>query len=215
MSRFTICTAEQRSPEWFQARLGRATGSKASCVTAKGKGNAEAVTRRDYRTQLSVERFTGEPEEPGYRSPDMIRGELLEPDALRAYEAFTGNIVRRTGFLSMRDYMAGCSLDADIDDLVGFAEIKCPKMAIHIEYIQEKRLPPEYDKQVTHNFWVTGAQWCDFVSYNNKGPAHLQVFVFRVQRNEIAIKAYEDELMRFLAEVQVTCNDLQQLRVAA
>jgi hypothetical protein len=143
MSRFTICEAEQRSPEWFAARAGRATGSNADCVMAQGKkANEEAVTRRDYRVRLAVERIIGKSQEDDYLSADMRRGIELEPEAILSYEAFTGNLVRRTGFLVMTDYPVGCSLDWDVNDFEGFGELKCPKAAIHIEYIKARRVPP-------------------------------------------------------------------------
>lgn len=215
MSRFTICTADQRSPEWFGARLGRATGSKASAILARGKGNEEAVTRRDYRVQLAVERITGVYEEDDFQSRDMRRGVEHEPDAIGCYESFRGEITRRTGFLSLTDCMAGCSLDFDINDLEGFAEIKCPKAAIHLDYIERNRVPPAYEKQILHNFWVSGAKWCDFVSYSAVVPEHLRLFVFRVTRNEGVIKDYENAVMRFLAEVSLTAKKMRAMKVAA
>lgn len=214
--RFTICDMDQRSPAWFQARLGRATGSKAHCVTAKAKsGSGEAVTRRDYRMQLAIERLTGKSQEDAYQSADMKRGAELEPKAIAAYEAESGYIVRRTGFLSMRDHMAGCSLDMDMNDLEAFSELKCPKAAVHVEYIRENRLPPVYVPQFNHNFWVSGAKWAEFVSYNDEVPEWLQLFRIRVERDEAAIAAYEIAVTRFLAEVSIEVRDLQDMRGAA
>jgi YqaJ-like viral recombinase domain len=216
VSRFTICTAEQRSEAWYLARLGRATGSKAACVTAKPKsGNGEAVTRRDYRVQLAVEQITGVYQEDEFLSADMRRGIELEPAAIAAYESYRGEIARRTGFLSMTDCFVGCSLDFDINDLEGFAEIKCPKAAIHLEYIEENRVPPSYEKQILHNMYVSGAKYCDFVSYNSTFPDHLQLFVIRAERDEVAIKQYETELKRFLAEVSLTVKKIRSMKVAA
>jgi hypothetical protein len=145
----------------------------------------------------------------------MRRGIAVEPEAILAYEAFTGNVVRRTGFLTMRDHMAGCSLDFDVDGLEGFGELKCPKAAIHIDYIKARRVPPAYVKQITHNLWVSDAKWCDFISYNNEVPEHLQTFVVRAYRNEFEIASYETALMRFLAEVNVTVKEIRDLKVAA
>src|SRR5262249_5070312 len=151
--------------------------------------------------------LTGKAQEDDYMSSDMRRGIELEPAAILAYEAFTGNVIRRTGFLSMREHMVGCSLDFDVDNFEGFGELKCPKAAIHIEYIKERRIPPAYVKQVTHNFWVTDAQWVDFVSYNNEVPDHLQCFVVRAYRNEFDIASYEAALLKFLAEVNITLKE--------
>jgi hypothetical protein len=214
MSRFSICDAEQRSPEWFAARAGRATGSNADCVTAKGKtANAEAVTRRDYRVRLAVERIVGKSQEDDFLTTDMRRGIDLEPEAILSYEALTGNLARRTGFLISNDQMSGCSLDFDIGDFEGFAELKCPKPAIHIEYIKANRVPPTYVKQITHNFLVTGAKWVDFVSYNRDVPEHLQLLVVRAYRNEFDIAEYETALGRFLEEVNITVQEIEALRI--
>ena len=216
MSRFTICTAEQRSPGWFSARLGRVTGSKATAVLARGKGNDEAVTHRDYRVRLAVEQITGVyDDDDDFQSKDMRRGVEHELDGIAAYECLTGEVTRRTGFLSMTDCLAGCSLDFDVNDLEGFGELKCPKAAIHLQYIEEKRVPPAYDKQILHNLWVSGAKWCDFVSYNATVPESLRLFVYRIQRNEIAIVEYEKSVKRFLAEVALTVKKIRQLKVAA
>src|SRR5713226_7007949 len=133
MSRFTVLDCEQRSELWFAARAGRATGSNADCVMAQGKkANEEAVTRRDYRVRLAVERIIGKSQEDDYLSADMRRGMELEAEAILSYEAFTGNLVRQTGFLTMSEHMVGCSLDFDVNNFEGFGELKCPKAAIHI-----------------------------------------------------------------------------------
>jgi predicted phage-related endonuclease len=214
--RFTIVDAEQRSEMWHTARLGRATGSRAANILAKPKsGNGEAVTRRDYRMQLAIERLTGVVQENDYQSADMKCGVELEPAAMAAYEAHSGLITARTGFLSMNDHMAGCSVDMSINDMEGFAEVKCPKAAIHVEYLRDKRLPPEYVAQLTHNFWVSGAKWADFFSFHPAMPEGLQCFRIRVQRDDAAIAAYEAAVLRFLAEVTVEVRSLQELQEAA
>jgi hypothetical protein len=112
---FTINNAEQRSPEWFAARCGRLTGSQAGDMLATVKSKGEAAGRRNLRAKLVVERLTGEPQEDGFDSEWMRRGRELEPRAFDEYEAATGNVVRRTGFLSHTELPVGCSLDGDVD----------------------------------------------------------------------------------------------------
>ena len=55
---FTSIDAPQRSDAWFEARLGRVTGSRAKDMLAKGRGGAESVARRNYRLELALERIT-------------------------------------------------------------------------------------------------------------------------------------------------------------
>lgn len=215
MSRFTIINAEQRSEMWFAARAGRATGSKAKNILAKIQ-KGEAAARRDYRCQLVVERLTGKPQEDDYTNKEMQRGIDLEPAAIGEWEVHTGLIARRTGFLSMNEHMAGCSLDGDVNDFEGILEVKCPKSSTHIEYLKGRRLPPEYVPQCTHNMWVTGAKWLDFVSYDDRLPEGLQYFCVRVYREEFEsdFKTYKPELMKFLAEVEAEVQALTKLRAA-
>lgn len=216
MSRFTIVDCEQRTEMWYAARAGRVTGSKADCVLAKGKGSAEAFTRRDYRLQLAVERLTGKPQEGGYISTEMQRGIDLEPAARLAYEAHTGLILRETGFLSMNEVMAGCSLDGDVGSFKGLASFKCPKSATHVGYLKGRRLPPDYVPQATHEMWITGAEWYDFCSYDDRMPEGLEFFHVRVERFEFQteLATYETEVTKFLAEVAAEVEMLTKLRAA-
>lgn len=190
----------QGSPEWFAARLGRVTGSRAKDVLASIK-SGEAAARRDYRLELVTERLTGQPPDEGFVSKEMQRGTELEPEAFAAYEAQTGVLVRRTGFVSLDHMMVGCSLDGDVDNLTGIIEIKCPKSATHFRYLSSDKAPAEHRAQMLHNTWVVGAQWCDFVSYDPRFPEGLRLVIRRVTFTPEEIAAYADAVMAFLAEV--------------
>ena len=211
---FTLIDADQRSDEWRLARIGRVTGSCAKHVIAKGRGSEEAVTRRDYRIQLVTERLTGQPQDGGFVNDAMQRGIDLEPAAFAAYEAHTGVLARRTGFLAADRVMVGCSLDGDVDGFTGIVELKCPKSATHAKYLLAQRtgIPPaEHAAQITHNLWVSGAQWCDFVSYDDRFPAALQLVVIRVKRDEQAIAEYVKKVTAFLEEVSAEEQILRTL----
>lgn len=198
---FTIIDAPQRSPEWFAARLGRLTGSCAGNMLATTIKSGEAAARRDLRTQLVTERLTREIPEPGFVSAEMQRGIDKEPDAFALYEAVTGLVARRTGFLSHSSYLVGCSLDGDVDNFAGIVELKCPKSATHYGYLKSDAVPTNHMPQILHNLWVTGAAWCDFVSFDDRFPSGLQLFHKRVARDEAAIVEYEKKALAFLAEV--------------
>jgi predicted phage-related endonuclease len=210
---FRIIDAPQRSPEWFEARAGRLTGSAAGDMLATIK-SGEAAARRDLRTKLVVERLTGQPQEDGFVNAAMQWGMDKEADAFAAYEAHSGNVVRRTGFLSHLHLMAGCSLDGDVDDFAGVVEIKCPMSATHFGYLKAKGVPSKHMPQILHNLWITGAAWCDFVSYDPRFPEHLQLFVQRVNRNDMDILAYSKCAEKFLEEVEAECEAMSTLAVA-
>jgi putative phage-type endonuclease len=211
---FIIHDCDQRSDAWFKARAGKLTGSRACDMLATIK-SGEAAARRDYRTQLVVERLTGQPQEDGFINAAMQRGIDLEPQAFRAYEALTGTMAVRTGFLAHNSLMAGCSLDGHVDSFAGIVEIKCPKSATHLKYWRgDGKLPAEYLPQVTHNLWITGAAWCDFLSFDDRFPADLQTFLVRVKREDVDIAGYEKAALAFLAEVDAEVKELQSRRAA-
>lgn len=210
---FTIVDAPQRSEAWFHARLGKLTGSRASDVLATIR-TGEAAARRDYRLQLVCERLTGQPQEDPYINGAMQRGIECEPLAFRSYESRTGQMVQRTGFLAHTTLMAGASLDGHVGDFDGVLELKCPKSATHLRYIRAGVMPPEHLAQVRHALWLTGAAWCDFVSYDDRFPEHLSLFVVRVPRNEIDMLAYDKVARAFLAEVDAEVQAVAGLAVA-
>lgn len=201
MKPFTVITAEQRSAEWFTARLGRLTGSRAKDMLSQIK-SGEAAGRRDLRMQLVCERLTKTLQEDGYVNAAMQRGIDCEPLAFRAYEALTGHVADRTGFLAHNALMVGCSLDGHVGEFDGILELKCPKSATHFGYLRTGGVPSEHLAQITHNLWVTGAEWCDFLSFDDRFPPKLQTFLVRVPRDEAAIAAYADKALTFLEEVE-------------
>jgi predicted phage-related endonuclease len=200
---FTIVDYPQRSIEWFQARCGRLTGSRARAMLTTIK-SGEAAARRDVRTAMVCERLTGRPQEDGWINNDMLRGIEMEPAAIAAYELATGKMVRSTGFLAHTELMAGCSLDGDVDDMGGIIEVKAPRSATHLRYLLTRGLPSDYQAQVTHNLWISGAAYCDFVSFDDRLPEPLHLFIHRVPRpTDFEMAMYERTVRAFLAE----CDD--------
>jgi hypothetical protein len=211
---FTIHEAPQRSAEWFAARCGRLTASCASKMLATVK-SGEAADRRDLRTRLVLERLTGQPHEDTFVTKDMERGTTLEPEARGAYEAHTGLIVSEVGFIAHTEVLAGGSPDGVIGDFDGLVELKAPRSATHLRYLREGKMPTEHAAQVRHLLWLTGAPFCDFVSFDPRFPAKLQLFVHRVKRNETEIVSYEIAARAFLTEVEREYQDVLSLQAVA
>lgn len=199
--KFTVCLADQRSEEWRHARCGRLTGSRAGDMLATIK-NGEAAARRDYRMQLVCERLTGMPQDDIFVNAAMQRGIDCEPLAFAAYESLTGQVVHRSGFLAHTDHLMGCSLDGHVDDFASILECKCPKSSTHLKYLRDGGVPKEHLPQIVHNLYVTGAEFCDFFSWDDRFPAELQTFLVRVNRADVDLAAYEASALAFLADVQ-------------
>lgn len=171
----------------------------------------EAAARRDLRMQLVCERLTQSLQEDGFVNAAMQRGIDCEPLAFAAYESETGQVVQRSGFCAHNTLAIGCSLDGHVEDFDGILECKCPKSATHLRYLKAGVVPADYLPQITHNLWVTGASWCDFVSFDDRFPAALSFFRVRVDRDEKAIAEYAAKAMAFLAEVQTECEAVRTM----
>ena len=197
---FTVLDMPQRSPEWFAARLGCLTGSAAADMLSTIK-SGEAAARRNLRLRLVLERITGRSQENGYQSPAMAQGIEREVDAAAVYESLTGQLLSTTGFLMHETLMAGCSPDGYVGDFKGLIEIKSPQPAAHLEYLRSGAIPGEYLKQIIHNLWISGAEWCDWLSYNPDFPPPLGVKLMRMHRKDVDLAAYELAARLFLSEV--------------
>lgn len=205
------CT--QRSPEWHAARVGLLTGSCADAILAvRKRGTGELQARVNLRRRLVAERLTRVPQDDnGYQSVHMLRGEECEDMAFAAYEAETGQIVQRIGFIKHDTLEAGCSPDGIVGNWVGGLELKCPKSTTHLEYLEAGALPEEYRGQVLHNLWLTGLPWWDFCSFDDRFAEPMELFRVRVVRDEAQIAAYELMARQFLTEVDRAVEAALQL----
>ena len=201
---------EQRTAEWFAARAGKVTASRVSDVLATIK-SGEAAVRINYRAQLVAERLTGSPSE-GFSNAAMQWGTDTEPMARMAYEANTGHLVEEVAFVEHPTIPnSGASPDGLVDD-DGLVEIKCPNTATHIETLLAQKAPAKYIPQMQWQMACTGRQWCDFVSFDPRMPADLQLFVIRVARDDALIAEYEYKVAEFLKTVDETIAKLEELR---
>ena len=200
-------TATQRTEDWYAARIGKATASRFRDAIAALKSGAPAQAQRDYLTELVVERLTQQPIQR-FQNAAMTWGTEQEPAARAAYERVTGISVEETGFVAHDTLLAGCSPDGLVD-WDGLVEIKCPwNTANHIETLLNG-MPDDHRAQVQGQMWITGRQWCDFVSYDPRMPEPLQLHVQRIQRDEAFIADLERRVTSFLAEVG---NQVEALR---
>ena len=120
---------EQRTPEWYAARLGKVTASRVADVLAKTKTGVSA-SRENYLSDLVVERLTNQPTETFFNDA-MQWGVDTEPQARMAYEAYKSCLVDECGFLNHGSIdFFGCSPDGLVDD--GLIEIKCQIGRAHV-----------------------------------------------------------------------------------
>jgi putative phage-type endonuclease len=182
----------------MQQRCGKVTASRVADVLAKIK-TGEAAVRKNYKMELVVQRLTGQQPE-SFTNSAMEWGTATEPQARMAYEAHTGSFVEEKGFMDHPTIeWFGCSPDGVVGE--GLIEIKCPNTATHIETIIDEKAPSKYIPQMQCQMAVTGAKWCDFVSFDPRVPEDLQLVVVRVERDQEYIDSMEVEVKQFLGEV--------------
>lgn len=186
---------EQHSEAWHQIRLGMFTGSRFydAMMEVSTKGY------KDLLLDVAGEIITGQSEE-SYVSADMEWGTENEPFARKEYENIFGS-VEEVGFILLDENdplyeFVGYSPDGLKDK--GIIEIKCPKLKTHINYIRKNELPSIYRWQVQGGLMVTGAEWCDFISYY---PG-TKLFITRVYPDYEMHKQLRERLIKSVSEVK-------------
>lgn len=201
---------EQRTDDWFTARLGKVTASRVADVVAKTK-SGYSTSRENYMAQLVCERLTGKPAEQ-YSNSAMQWGTETEPLARAAYEAKMDVLVDEVGFI---DHPSIVNSGASPDGLVGadgLIEIKCPNTSTHIDTLLNQAVPKKYADQIFWQMACTGRDWCDFVSYDPRLPPDLQLFIKRIPRDNQYIRLLESEVIEFLQETATKVAKLLNLK---
>lgn len=201
---------EQRTAAWHQLRAGKLTGSCAKDMLAKIK-SGEAAGRRNLKFKLVAERLTGTPQANTYVNAAMQWGTDHEAEALATYEAATGAMVQAVGFCEHDTLPLGTSPDGLVGD-DGIVSIKCPETATHLGYLRAGAEPSEHTAQNTHELYLTGRAWIDFVSYDPRLPEDLRLFVIRVTRTPAQLTAYGEEVETFLSEIDREIEALRTIK---
>jgi putative phage-type endonuclease len=190
----------QRSPEWFQERIGCLTASRMAAVLDFRKDGKPGASRIKLLNDMVSERATDSMTQM-YVNEAMQHGIDTEDEARDAYEALTGNKVSLVGMIPHpRIEFCGASPDGLVG-VDGLLEIKCPTTTTHIDYVKEGVVPDQYKPQMLLQLACTRRQWCDFFSYDPrilKGQKH---FLIRFEPSQDEIVGIEKLAEQFLDEV--------------
>ena len=191
---------KQGTAEWHAARCGLITASKISVVMSKGRSSAPSATRATYMAQLAAERLTGKPAD-GFTNAAMEWGTETEPQARAEYTMRTGLMIEEVGFVPHPSISnSGASPDGLAGE-DGLVEIKCPNTATHIDTLLSGKVPTKYITQMQWQMLCCERKWCDFVSFDNRLPEHLQLFVQEVEFDPEYAAMLEKEVVLFLTEL--------------
>ena len=194
---------DQHSEAWFQARLGRVTGTRFAQLMMGDSTKGY----KDLILDIAGEILTGEAEET-YTNEIMQRGIDLEPEARKEYESLFECKVEQVGFIipdeenKYHDWI-GISPDGLTD---GLQEFKCPMKKTHLSYINVGKLPNDYKYQVQGQLFTTELPYCDFMSYY---PG-LKPFIVREFPDVELFKEFETRLDQTIELVKIQINKYNQ-----
>jgi hypothetical protein len=182
---------------WRLARAGKVTASVFRRVV-------EAKTPRALRTlarEITEDLAAVQRQELTTKLDDVpaIRwGRENEAEARALYTLETGNDVADGGFhVWPRHQLVGASPDGLIGT-DGILEIKCPfNREQHHTYGNG---PGNAVWQVQGQLLCTGRAWADFVSFDPRERPELQLFITRVERDDVLLEGMADRLVMFADE---------------
>jgi len=195
-------TLEQRSPEWFEARLGILTASAVGKLLTPTSAIANNDTSRGLTHMLAAERITGFVV-PTFQSDAMFRGVMDEPLARDLYSKLHAPAIE-VGFMvrTIDGHKLGYSPDGLVGD-DGLIEVKSADPKIHLARILSADVPREHMAQMQAGMLVSGRKWCDFVSWSGGMPMHVQrVYAIPEWFATIteALAAFEENVADILAD---------------
>ena len=153
---------------------------------------ARPITPNDYEDRLDGQKFSM-----------MVRGHILEQEAIDEFMKRTGKVVIGKSVVWERDDNPGSILspDATIDFDKEAVEVKCLDSHRMIRAYDEKHYPEEYHEQIVKYFIVNEKlEELHFVMYTDVMPA-LSYLQFDIKREEIEndikeLRAFEDEILK-------------------
>jgi len=196
-----IFECDQRSPEWDEVRLGIPTSSNFDkIITPTGRPSASATK---YAYVLAAERISGH-SESSYQSREMKEGNRREEESRLVYAMIKEAEVRQVGFCLSDCGRYGCSPDGLVGE-DGLIELKNRTGKVAIEHLLENKLPPSVIPQVQGQLFVTGRQWCDYVSYYTGLPT----LIIRVERDEEYLAVLGGLLESFFCKLEEICTTIR------
>lgn len=196
---------EQGSEEWHSMRLGKVTASRMADVISKGRGNAPSKTSETYMIELIAEMITGKAK-PFFENDAMRWGTETEDQARAMYELNSGNEVKEVAFIEHSEHI-GVSPDGLIGD-DGLLEIKCPTSITQIKRALIGNYSADYKAQIQMQLWVSGREWCDFLSFDPRIDCEASYLLERVYRDEDYIAEMEVKTISFVKNMLEQLNKL-------
>jgi hypothetical protein len=189
---------KQGSWDWLQMRLGIPTASNFDRImtpkTRKASGQAAG-----YMHELLAERLLGHPLEESSgagMTPLMQRGNLLELEAVKAYEFERDVDTEPGGFILSDSGLYGASPDRLVGD-EGLLEVKCVSAKNHVAAMLGCN-DDDHVSQCMGQMLVSGRKWVDNLFYNPVLPSHI----VRISRDLSYIGQLQMHLDAFCSQLE-------------
>lgn len=200
---------EQRTDEWYQARLGKLTASRFNDIVKLDGTLKTGETPKNYMDEKIYELLNDKPINIEANKA-MQWGTDTEDEARLAYEDSTFEIVQEVGFVVHPTYdFIGCSSDGLVGGNGGI-EIKCPyNPTNHIRTIIDNECPSRYKAQVQGNIWINQLEWMDFVSFDPRmAQEERQIKIIRcyldtkyVGNLEVSLSSFWEQTLYKLSQI--------------
>lgn len=187
---------EQGSKEWLEARRCKLTASEFHIVTSGTTAAKERLVDRILK-ELSGYVF------PEINARSLSHGKEYEDHAIGAYELHQlerGKDIEvdKCGLLVHPDYsFIGGSPDGLVG-VDGLIEVKNPYNNENHRVTLITGMPAKHRPQCVGNIWVSGREWCDFISHDPHEP-HIpnRLYVQRIYRDDDEIALLADQVLNF------------------
>ena len=194
---------KQGSDQWFQDRCGKLGGSSINkVVTSTGKRSTQ---RQAHLYTLAGEILTGE-KAKSFSNVHMANGIEREPQTRMEFQLETMKEVEEVAGITNYD-LPGVFLSPDgilVGEDAGL-ELKSVIPSTQVKYLDKNKLPTEYILQVQMSLFVTGWETWYFCSH----CPGLKLLILEVKRNEPLIKIIEEELSKFVYDVNELVKKLK------
>lgn len=184
-----IIECEQNTPEWYAARLGKATASNFSrIITPLGK---ESKSADGYADEILAEILVGHSIE-GFSSKYMERGKELESDAALQFASLVDEQVIKAGFCVTDCGRFGCSVDRLVGDNA-ILETKVLKPANHVAQLLEPSIDIDHKPQTQGQLLICKRK----ISYSMSYHPEMDPVIIPTERDEPYIAELERLLEKF------------------
>ncbi len=161
------------------------TPSKFKEAMTNGRGkDTPGQTAIDYAHEIAMQRLGVVA--PEVTAPALDWGNEYEDLAINTYQLDQLCEVERViDPLVHPDYYFVAGTPDGMIGTDGLVEVKCPyNPKNHLLNIVDGAQIKQYNPQMQGYMWITGANWCDFVSFDPRYPDQLKIKIIRIERDQ-------------------------------